>query len=239
VPSLLVIKTGSTLPSVAARRRDYETWITTGSGFLAADVRVVTVYQDEPLPTPQSVDGIVVSGSSAMVTDRASWSERTAEWLLTAISVGKPVLGICFGHQLLAQACGGQVEDNPRGRQVGTVDVTLKPAAEADRLFGVFSEPLHVPVCHRQCVTRLPPDATWLAESPLDAFHAVRFGASAWGIQFHPEFDVPILRAYIDSFREDLAREKIDAQAIWNDAMDSADGTILLRRFADIVRGRA
>jgi GMP synthase (glutamine-hydrolysing) len=234
-----VIKTGSTLPSIAARRRDYETWIITASGFMPADVQVVTVYQDEPLPSPQSVDGVVVSGSSAMVTDRAEWSERTGEWLLQAISLGKPVLGICFGHQLLAQACGGEVHYNPRGRQVGTIDVKLTPAAEGDRLFGVFREPLHVPVCHRQCVATLPPNATWLGESPLDAFHAFRVGTSAWGIQFHPEFDVPILRSYIDFIRDELALENLDAQQIWNDAMDSADGTILLRRFADIVRGRA
>ena len=236
--TLLVIKTGSSLPSLVARRKDFEVWIGTGCGVPAHDLQVVSVFQDEALPEVRGVQGVVVSGSASMVTDRAAWSERTAEWLREAVASEVPVLGICYGHQLLAHALGGEVGYNPRGRNLGTIDVQLKPDAKRDRLFGVFGADLHVPVSHLQSVLTLPPGATLLAESARDPHHAFRYGQSAWGVQFHPEFDANILRAYVDAKRAALKDEGIDAEAISNDAIDSADGTILLRRFTDIVRRR-
>jgi GMP synthase (glutamine-hydrolysing) len=238
VASLLVIKTGSALPGLVSRRKDFDTWIATGTGISAKDLQVVSVFQDEPLPNVRDVQGVIVSGSPAMVTDRAPWSERTAEWLREAVAGEVPVLGICYGHQLLAHALGGEVAFNPRGRHIGTVDVHLKVEAKKDRLFGVFAEELHVAVSHRQCVITLPPDATWLAETERDPHHAFRVGHLAWGVQFHPEFDANILRAYVDEKRAELTAEGFDPDALSSAALESADGTILLRRFADIVRHR-
>jgi GMP synthase (glutamine-hydrolysing) len=187
------------------------------------------------LPDPTSVAGIVVTGSSAMVTDREPWSERTAEWLATAVRLEAPVLGICYGHQLLAHALGGTVEDNPRGRQIGTIDVTLVPEAGEDPLFSGFESVLHVPVSHRQVVTRLPAGARRLASTPHDPNHAFSFGPRAWGVQFHPEFDAEIVRGYIDARREALRAEKLDADALLAAATDSDHGTLLLRRFASLL----
>lgn len=236
--ALLLIKTGTAVPSVVARRKDCDIWIRTGLGVPESDAQLVNVYQGEALPHARDVAGAVITGSSAMVTDRADWSERTADWLREAVQLEVPVLGICYGHQLLAHALGGLVEFNPRGRHIGTVDVSLRDEARSDRLFKAFSEALHLPVSHRQSVTRLPDGAVWLAEAAIDPHHAFRIGTSAWGVQFHPEFDANIVRGYIEARRDDMFREGLDADALWENAMDSADGTILLRRFADVVRRR-
>jgi GMP synthase (glutamine-hydrolysing) len=238
VATLLVIKTGSALPVLVERRRDFDTWITTGSGLTAADVQVVSVFQDEPLPDVRGVRGVVVSGSAAMVTDRAEWSERTAAWLREAVQLQVPTLGICYGHQLLAHALGGEVGYNPRGRNIGTIDVELRGDARSDRLFGVFPGSLNVAVSHKQCVMKLPPGSTWLASTTVDPHHAFRVGSCAWGVQFHPEFDAGITRSYIEAKRADLTEEGVDVDAILDRAIESADGTILLRRFTDVVRGR-
>jgi GMP synthase (glutamine-hydrolysing) len=235
---LLVIKTGVAPPSVVARHKDFETWICTGLGIPPAETRLVNVYLDEALPPVGEVSAAVITGSSAMVTDRAPWSERTAEWLREAVRLELPTLGICYGHQLLAQALGGKVDNNPRGRHIGTVDVTLREEARADALFGVFGETMHLPVSHRQTVLELPQGAVWLASAALDPYHAFRVGPCAWGVQFHPEFDASIVRGYIDARRADMEREGLDVNALWDAAIDSADGTILLRRFADVVRKR-
>jgi GMP synthase (glutamine-hydrolysing) len=239
VATLLVIKTGTSLPTLVERRKDYDTWITTGTGMAAADVRVVSVYKDEPLPDARSVQGVVVSGSSAMVTDREGWSERTAEWLREAVQCEVPVLGICYGHQLLAHALGGEVEYNPQGRNIGTIEVELNADAKNDRLFGVFARgSLCVSVSHRQCVTKLPPGATLLARSTRDPHQAFRYGSCAWGVQFHPEFDAGITRVYIETRRADLVKEGFDVEALLNETVESVDGTIVLRRFAEVVRRR-
>lgn len=235
---MLVIKTGAALPVLVERRKDFDTWIATGTGLAAGDVRVVSVFQGEPLPDVHGVQGVVVSGSSAMVTDRAAWSERTAAWLREAVRLEVPTLGICYGHQLLAHALGGEVDYNPRGRNIGTIDVELRGDARADRLFGVFADSLHVAVSHRQCVMKLPPGSTWLAQSTRDPHSAFRAGSCAWGVQFHPEFDAGITRSYIEARRADLTQEGIDVDALLDGMLESADGTILLRRFADVVRRR-
>lgn len=234
--ALLVIKTGDAIPSISAKRRDFETWIAAGAGLSLADVEVVRVFQGEALPEPERVPGVIVTGSSSMVTDRELWSENTARWLARAVALDKPVLGICYGHQLLAHALGGEVRHNPRGRQIGTVDVKLNSHAKTDPLFGTFAELLHLPVAHRQSVVRLPARASVLGTTQLDPHHVVRYGSAAWGVQFHPEFDANIVRAYIDASRDDMLREGLDPEAIWHSATDTADGTFVLRRFAEIVR---
>lgn len=233
---VLIVKTGTTLPSVAQRRGDYESWIAQGLGVSQTEVEVANVYLDEPLPPVRELSAIVITGSSAMVTDREPWSERTAEWLRAAVSANTPVLAICYGHQLLAHALGGSVGYNPRGRQIGTIDVTLTEQGQSDPLFGGLSAVLHLPVSHRQAVVALPDGARILATSARDPNHAVRLGERVWGVQFHPEFDADIVRDYIEARREQLQAEGLDAEQLYNSATDSGHGPLLLRRFADLAR---
>jgi GMP synthase (glutamine-hydrolysing) len=82
----------------------------------------------------------------------------------------------------------------------------------------------------------VPPRASVIGTTPLDPHHVVRYGSAAWGVQFHPEFDANIVRAYIDASRESMLVDGLDSEAIWHSATDTADGTFVLRRFAEIVR---
>jgi len=229
---------GTTVPAVRARRDDFESWIASGMGLSAQQTKVSNAYLGEALPPPSELSAIVVTGSSAMITDANPWSERAAEWLREAVQREVSVLGICYGHQLLAHAFGGRVEDNPAGRQIGTLDVTLTAAAEHDPLFGGFPRVLHVPVSHQQSVTQLPKDATLLATAPGDPHHAFALGEHAWGVQFHPEFDADIVRGYIEARREQLSAEGLDAARLQRDAADTLHGSLLLRRFAQLLRQR-
>lgn len=232
---VLIVKTGTAAPS-ALRRGDFEQWITAGLGLEPTAVEVRRVDQGASLPSPREIAAAVVTGSSAMVTDAEPWSELTAAWLRDVVAGGTAVLGICYGHQLLAHALGGEVGQNPRGRCLGTIDVVLTPAARTDALFAELPEALHVAASHRQVVTRLPPDATLLAEASHDRHYALRVGSRAWSVQFHPEFDAETVRAYIGDRREQLIAEGLDPDALARNARDSDDGTRLLRRFAAIVR---
>lgn len=228
----VILKTGTTLPELRARRGDYEDWILDGLGVPRERARVVAVYEGETPPPADAPAGVVVTGSSAMVSEREPWSEVAAAWLRAAVAAGTPVLGVCYGHQLLAHALGGRVAQNPHGREIGSVRVRLLPEARSDPLLGGLSDPLTVQVTHVEAVLELPAGARRLAESGLDANHAFAVGEHAWGVQFHPEFDADVMRAYLAARREILRSEGIDPERLERCVQESPQGPALLRRFA-------
>jgi len=231
---LWIVRTGATLPEIAARRGDFEDWIRTGMDWPRERTRVVDVVAGEPLPAPPTPSGVVVTGSSAFVSEREEWSERSAEWLGRAVAAGTAVLGICYGHQLLAHALGGRVGPNPRGREIGTVE--LRFAAGGDPLLGPLPERAPLQVTHVESVLELPAGLDSLAASALDPHHAFRAGERAWGVQFHPEFDADVMRGYIDGRRDVLREEGLDPDALRAAVVAAPAGRAVLRGFADRVR---
>ncbi|MDG2333657.1 MAG: glutamine amidotransferase [Myxococcota bacterium] len=230
---LLIVKTGDTLPEVAARRGDFDRWIRQGLALSRLPVETVEVHREQELPPVESVAGVVVTGSAAMVSEREAWSERTARWLKGAVEARAWILGICYGHQLLAHGFGGRVGPNPRGRQIGTVEVDLE--AEHDLLLGRLPARARVQATHVEVVLAYPDGAVPLGRSALDPHHAFRLGDRAWGVQFHPEFDADIMRGYIDGRRDLIAGEGGDPGALKAACRDSPDGRTLLGRFGELV----
>ncbi len=224
---LMIIKTGATLPSLKARRGDFEDWILAGMEIGPGQVDVLDIAAGQPLPKPASAVGIVITGSHDMVTDHRDWSERAAGWLSEAVSSGVPTLGICYGHQLLAYALGGKVDYNPRGREMGTAEVTLLEPAFDDALLSGLPSPFKAHLCHAQSVLELPPGAVPLASSSWDRNQAFRADDCAWGVQFHPEFDADIMRAYAAAEASGETIEIIDAPL----------RTHVLKKFAALVLG--
>jgi GMP synthase (glutamine-hydrolysing) len=234
MPKILLLKVGHTFEHVARVRGDYDAWFAAHLGGPEA-VQVVHVAEGEPLPRSLDYAGVVVTGSFAMVTERAAWSEATADYLRAAVDRALPTLGVCYGHQLLADALGGEVGDNPRGRQAGTVSLELTLEAWRDPLFGGLPPSFRVHVSHRQSVLSLPEGATLLARCPGDPHHAYRLGETAWGVQFHPEFNAEVSRAYIEARREILRKEGLDPDALLAAVEESEHGARVLARFVELL----
>lgn len=234
---LLIVKTGTAIHQ-AAGEGDFDDWITARMGVNGSPVVVRRVDLGERLPAPGTVAAAVVTGSSAMVTDRLDWSERTAEWLEGAVAAGIPTFGICYGHQLLAHAFGGRVGDDPAGREIGTVSVRRRPAAGGDALFGDVPEVFFAQATHEQSVVELPAGAIALADSDHPAVHAFRIGRCAWGVQFHPEFDDRVMRTYVRARAATLVNEGLDPDALLGEVRKAPVAAGLLRRFAEFVAGR-
>ena len=230
-----IIKTGSTFPEVAASKGDFEQWVVARMGTGSAGALVVDVTQGARLPDYDALSGVIITGSHAMVTQCQAWSERTAAWLRGAVERRIPLLGICYGHQLLAYALGGEVGDNPNGREFGTVVLHLNGHAARDELLGGFPPTIRVHVSHIPSVLRLPQGAQRLAASELEPNQAFVFGGCAWGVQFHPEFDAQVTAAYVHHSRRELLAEGKDPERLLAGCIDTPVGPQLLRRFAAIV----
>ncbi len=234
--TLLIIKTGNTIASLRDQGLDFEDWFIAGSGLPASDFVVRSLFLGEPLPDLQSTAGILITGSPAYVTDLEPWNETAAAYLREAHEREIPILGVCYGHQLLAWAFGGEVGFHPSGREIGTVPMHLTAAAEQDALLGTLPEKFRAQVSHQQSVLRLPEGAVLLAHNDFEPHHAFRIGNWTWGIQFHPEFSEQITAAYIRERAEDLKAEGLDTDRLLAEVAESPEAATLTRHFCLLSR---
>ena len=212
---------------------DYEDWF--GAGLGIDDFKIVEVCKHQPLPDLSDISGVVITGSPFMVSERADWSEKTADWLKNAVDKGVPVLGICYGHQLLAHALGGEVGINPNGRQIGTVNAHMLKGAVDDPLLGDLPTDYPVQTSHSESVLKLPPNAKSLATSERDHNFVIRFADNAWGVQYHPEFSAPVMREYLTRRAEAIRDEGQNPEALRSSVTDTETSRSVLRKFAKMV----
>jgi GMP synthase (glutamine-hydrolysing) len=185
------------------------------------------------LPDAGAVSGIIVTGSPAMVSDREPWSEACAAWLAQAVANGAHVLGVCYGHQLLAHALGGAVDYHPLGTELGTYEVRLSPAAHSDPLLAGLPDRFPVHLAHSQTVTALPAGARVLAGSEHDPRQIVRYTDRAISLQFHPEYDVGVMQAYLDALAGAPALGRAVRPGL--PVRPTPEAALLLQRFIDSV----
>jgi GMP synthase (glutamine-hydrolysing) len=231
----LIIETGRPLPALRRLGR-FPHWIRVAAGLRAEHVAVCEPAAGDTLPHHDLPAAVLVTGSGAMVTERHDWSVTSADWLRTAVDRGIPVLGVCYGHQLLADALGGTVGANPNGREMGTVEVEALPTAADDPLFTALPARFAAQATHLQTVQQPPPGAVVLARSKLDGCQAFRFGCHAWGVQFHPEFSTGMMRGYIRARAEPLQAEGVDPEQLARAVRPAPLARSVLSRFAHLVR---
>jgi GMP synthase (glutamine-hydrolysing) len=192
------------------------TWLTDAGCEL--DVRRPYVGDELPVDLA-SYDGLLVLGGpmGANDDDKHAWLAPVKELVRQARAGHVPTLGICLGHQLAAVALGGTVEPNPHGQQVGLLGVAWTEAAKDDTLLGPLATPRRAVQWNDDVVTGLPPDATLLAATGRGEVQAVRYAPLLWGVQLHPEVDVPVLQPWAESDRGSHETRGIDTDALLRD----------------------
>jgi GMP synthase (glutamine-hydrolysing) len=227
IARLLIVQTGST-----HLHGDYPRWFERALGFEMPVARAHAAERLGPALDQVRPQGIIVTGSPLSVIERAPWMLQLGDDLLRAGARGIPVLGVCFGHQLLARASGGDVVQNPRGREIGTVRVQLTDAGRTDILFAWSAgSEIEVQATHVDAVDALPAGATVLASNENTAAQAYRLSETVAGVQFHPELWAQAMRDLILSRREKLAAEGRDADALAAQVHE-VEAVAVLRAFA-------
>ena len=162
------------------------------------------------LPSEKDLDqfqGFVISGSHYSVNDDKEWV-RQAEKLIVSLAkkptISTRLVGLCFGHQLIAKALGGDVGPNPSGKFILRTE-KVNPTNENSVVSNLFENgPLNLLESHRECVTELPPKAQSVASSNSCEHEMILFAENILGIQGHPEctgdeFEEKILPSLLSS----------------------------------------
>lgn len=194
-PPLAIVQMGFPPAPLMQRLGDQTDWFAAALGRQRTELRIVQPFLGEPLPPPDGFSLAIVTGSWSMVTDREDWSERSAAWLADMIERGKPVFGVCYGHQLMAWALGGRVGDLPGGPERGAFELTLTSAGTHDPLLQGLPPHFAAYLSHVQSVLAPPAGAQVLGGSARDPYQLLRYGPNAFSMQPHPEFTPAIMAA--------------------------------------------
>jgi GMP synthase-like glutamine amidotransferase len=180
---------------------------------------------DGVLPAHASAeDGWLVTGSKAGVYEDHDWIPPLQALLREAYANAVPTVGICFGHQILAQALGGTVRKFPGGWSVGLKHYALQGDVEEARVLA----------WHQDQVIEPPPDARVVGSSPFCRYAALAYGDKAYSIQPHPEFTNEFVTDLL-AVRRNILPEHVfaDAEASMGPQTSSAQ---IADRIAEVLR---
>ncbi len=206
---IAILEAGRTNPDMPAEFHDYPDMFETlfANQPNSADFRfsIVPVIDDV---FPQSVgdyDGYLVTGSAHGVYDDALFIPRLMAFIRKIFAAAKPLVGICFGHQIVAHALGGHAAKFDDGWGIGTMPIKMVGAvdwipSDIDQL-----DLIHV---HQDQVMTLPPDAVRLAQSDFCKNAAFAIGKQVFAIQGHPEFTPAYTNALIDIREDKIGKDR-------------------------------
>ena len=213
-PTLLIIEAGDLPhPLQTTVLKTFPDLFMQAADFGACTVKTLHAQRDRLPGNLYGYDGILVTGSSSMVSDREPWSENLAAWLRNAIQGEVKILGVCYGHQLIAHALGGLVGYHPNGTELGTHEISLTYSGSKDDVFallGGLPTKFEANLSHCQTVLSPPREATLLGYSIHDPHQILGYSKNVLTLQFHPEFNQKIMRAYVNYILEQSKFENPD-----------------------------
>ncbi len=225
-----IIETGLPPPRLRGEYGSYpqmfERLLAAADGSIAFDV--VGIAEGAPLPRPQDMEAILITGSSAGVYDQLDWIAPLEDFVRAAYAMRIPMAGICFGHQLIAQALGGTVRKSEKGWGIGRhiYDVVSgNGVIEGDRLA--------LACAHQDQVTEAPPEAKTFLFSEFTPHAGLLYAnGTTLSVQPHPEFTTGFAHA-ICELREGKSPDAVVAagKASLAQPMDSARVGRAIARF--------
>lgn len=173
------------------------------------------VLNGEMPESPEQMDGWVITGSRHGVYEALSWMEPLKAFLRECLTARVPVVGVCFGHQILAEAMGGEVVKSDRGWGLGVHEYKVEIQPEwMDGIADTFA----TRAIHQDQIVKLPPATTVLASSPFCPYAALAYGDPdsplAISVQPHPEFDADYVRDVVTTRIGATFPEQVAARAL-------------------------
>jgi GMP synthase (glutamine-hydrolysing) len=230
VKHLLYLGNGRKLQSVAKLDDRFESW------GLRVDRR--WAWNDEFPGSLDGYDGIFLSGSPHGAYEDVPFIRREHDLIREAADLGIPMLGVCFGSQILASALCGRDQVFRRDTcEIGYMDLKVTPEAATDPLASDWGETVHMFVWHNDEVRAGHPDMVILASSDLCPNQVWRHRSlPAWGIQGHPEITRAQAPVWFEENRARMTADGGDVDAFIAQADDALDAKTALTRFAELIQ---
>lgn len=184
-----------------------------------ATVDVVSIPNGDALPDPRKVEAILITGAAAGVYDELAWMAPLEDFVRKAYVNQTPMVGVCFGHQLIAQALGGVVRKSEKGWGIGRHVYQVLPENGV-----IDGETIAIPCSHQDQVIEAPSDALTILSSDFTPHAGLLYAnGTTLTVQSHPEFDVEFAQVCCD-LRDGKAPEDVvaTARASLAEPMDSA-----------------
>ena len=171
-----------------------------------AQIRVYRCMDGELPQDLNECDAYITSGSKFGVNDGLPWIDALQECVARMWEQGTPLVGVCFGHQLMAKALGGEVTKSPKGWGVG---VSFNQVLVRKNWMKPWQDKLDLVVSHQDQVSLLPPQAEILASSEFCPYYLVQYGQHFMSVQGHPEFCKGYSRDLMDARRGVIAHARL------------------------------
>jgi GMP synthase-like glutamine amidotransferase len=195
-----IIETGRPKDEVIAVHGDFPKMFRTYFGETSdAEFITYSVATGMALPGLKACDAWIITGSLAGVYEDHDWIPPLMDFVRAAFAASVPMLGVCFGHQLMAQALGGTVTKSKKGRGIGVHQYTV---TEAGRKIIPQLNKINLLASHEDQVIQPPPGAAILAHSEFCSYAMLSYGKNALSIQPHPEFTPAGERDIIGSWQQ-------------------------------------
>ncbi len=183
-------------------------------------------------PGTDTCDAYVCTGSRYSVYEDREWIAKLKDYVRRLHEARKPFVGICFGHQLLAESLGGEVKPAPQGWGVGIHEMQI---THPEPWMQPAKSDCKLEYMHSDQVQQLPPDSVVLAAAPHCPVAMFRVGDTMLGIEGHPEFPAPYVEALVLTRKDRIGEER--ANAAIASLSQKADDGIVARWIANFLRG--
>ncbi|MFH1766845.1 MAG: type 1 glutamine amidotransferase [Patescibacteria group bacterium] len=167
----------------------------------------VCYLPDQRLPANVEADLVIIGGSNKSVYDTEPWIQPLEQFIVRLVQEKKPMFGVCFGHQIIAQALGGTVEPGSFGPEIGLTEIELTKDGLHDPLFKNITPVFDAMQLHKDIVVKLPPvEVVVLANSDLYPNQALAYGDHVRTVQFHPEITTNIMETEVNEHADEMLR---------------------------------
>ena len=225
---ITILSCGPGLPEIVSKYGHSSEWIPDSISNPEITYQVIKVYKESSFSIADS-DAIIITGSKYSVYDDENWISELKDLTKSIINKNIPILGICFGHQILAACLGGTVLKNTKGWELGSYNISLTKDGIQNPLFDQIENNEVFYESHQDVVSMLPKGAVELAFTEK-ANQSFSYNDLFYGVQFHPEFTYDVTRKLMD-----LRIEKgisVDSNIL----NKSVKGKIVLNNFINIVK---